>query len=624
MEPPCKRRRIPRNDDPDVKFHERRARNDLRLKSAFESIFEKYGKDFSGIADEINLQTGEIVVDRGHVLGMRDETHPGYQEDLYDELNSDDEPEKLDRQGKADLLGLDPGNSLHESIVSASDLSCYSEDEPDSIMGDVDVQLSRIEADVNVGRVFCDGHRDHIFRPGPRPAENGVSKLSWKRRLQSRPPAVTSSHQRSLDPSFNDGQAIEPAWRAPPLPKPVASVQETGSVLPFSPHQREHERSASPPGASLWAPKASKRYSERRGGRQKKNSSTSRPKSPTKAQHPTVGKDLPVANVSSLNYEWSRISVCSRPEQIMEGPVPSTLPASPVVLEPPGIAAWTPGEDQLLRILKSARTPYSKMTMYFPERTETDLEDRWFDLHRLNSKLFSLQDVEPRTIDQRTTKSPNKDRQNRHNGSLPNSKTHVPDDDYSSADLRGAQERALPTIAKSDMCETRNLGSEQHLGKQQLKSRKPFNDFGQSTLATKAKSRKPTSELSDQVNSHRDVPSMSPFPENCNVLEEAPEATREKTVDNQWELRTQQDRPSDANVPEPRTESNKTSRLQQTNKETPRTAKSVTVPSSIPPLEDLSEDELSTSVQTVGTPARRPTKLTTTFSHAPRRHTLHV
>jgi len=51
--------------------------NDQRLKSRFEGIFEKYGRDFTGVGDEIDIETGEIVVDNGHLANMQHEADPG-------------------------------------------------------------------------------------------------------------------------------------------------------------------------------------------------------------------------------------------------------------------------------------------------------------------------------------------------------------------------------------------------------------------------------------------------------------------------------------------------------------------------------------------------------------------
>ncbi|KAI9806650.1 MAG: hypothetical protein M1825_006107 [Sarcosagium campestre] len=69
------------NDDErsraEADLHEARKINDLRLKSTFEHIFEKYSKDFGDVADEIDLASGEIVIDKGHLAEMKDEHDVG-------------------------------------------------------------------------------------------------------------------------------------------------------------------------------------------------------------------------------------------------------------------------------------------------------------------------------------------------------------------------------------------------------------------------------------------------------------------------------------------------------------------------------------------------------------------
>jgi hypothetical protein len=69
------RTRVSVDDEPDLASN-RRA-NDARLKSRFEHIFAKYGKDFGDVGDEIDLDTGEIVVNNGHLESMRHEVDPG-------------------------------------------------------------------------------------------------------------------------------------------------------------------------------------------------------------------------------------------------------------------------------------------------------------------------------------------------------------------------------------------------------------------------------------------------------------------------------------------------------------------------------------------------------------------
>ena len=55
----------------------RRTRNDLLLKSRFESIFEKYSHDFSSVGDEIDMDSLTVVVNNGHLQSMENETDPG-------------------------------------------------------------------------------------------------------------------------------------------------------------------------------------------------------------------------------------------------------------------------------------------------------------------------------------------------------------------------------------------------------------------------------------------------------------------------------------------------------------------------------------------------------------------
>ncbi|KAJ5626120.1 hypothetical protein N7510_002429 [Penicillium lagena] len=87
QERPAKRPRLsftpgspsPNEVDEDFDLPTARARNDQRLKSIFERIFDKYGKDFTEVGDEIDLETGKIVIDNGHLVGMRAEDDTGDQ-----------------------------------------------------------------------------------------------------------------------------------------------------------------------------------------------------------------------------------------------------------------------------------------------------------------------------------------------------------------------------------------------------------------------------------------------------------------------------------------------------------------------------------------------------------------
>lgn len=119
MEPPSKRPRLSvasedENDTDDVDLQEARFQNDQRLKSIFEGIFAKYEKDFTEIGDEIDLQTGKIVINNGHLQGMEGERDTG-------EKGEDDED---DGEGEGSWLfgpGADWSAEVSESFGQDED-----------------------------------------------------------------------------------------------------------------------------------------------------------------------------------------------------------------------------------------------------------------------------------------------------------------------------------------------------------------------------------------------------------------------------------------------------------------------------------------------------------------------
>ncbi|KAK6342748.1 hypothetical protein TWF718_008136 [Orbilia javanica] len=64
-----------------------------RLKTSWEDICRRYGRDFGGEGDEIDLRTGEVVVDNGHLRGL--------EEDLEGTWGGGDEDEEGDDAGSA-------------------------------------------------------------------------------------------------------------------------------------------------------------------------------------------------------------------------------------------------------------------------------------------------------------------------------------------------------------------------------------------------------------------------------------------------------------------------------------------------------------------------------------------
>ncbi|KPM40720.1 hypothetical protein AK830_g5862 [Neonectria ditissima] len=149
MEPPAKRRRQgPSSPEPNLEPSEdadddhpkddshqlaiKRAQADHKLQATFAHIIEKYSQDFDGIGDEIDMETGEIVVNNGHLSGMRhegdlgggawpDEASDGYGddgdddddqgillEDLIDELSNGDEEDVSEIQDSEEADNEDP------------------------------------------------------------------------------------------------------------------------------------------------------------------------------------------------------------------------------------------------------------------------------------------------------------------------------------------------------------------------------------------------------------------------------------------------------------------------------------------------------------------------------------
>ncbi|KAI1158826.1 hypothetical protein F5B18DRAFT_639530 [Nemania serpens] len=100
--------------DPMYQLDKKRAKAATRLKSAFEDIFEKYSKDFSGEDDVINFYTDEIEVDNGHVNSLKDKKKDGT---TYGSDSSDEEERIL--SGKSGGRG-DKSPSKPKSLILAN------------------------------------------------------------------------------------------------------------------------------------------------------------------------------------------------------------------------------------------------------------------------------------------------------------------------------------------------------------------------------------------------------------------------------------------------------------------------------------------------------------------------
>ncbi|KAK5120350.1 hypothetical protein LTR85_006289 [Meristemomyces frigidus] len=121
----------------DTQLQQARTTHNQQLKSRFESIFAKYERDFTGVGDEIDLETGEIVVDNGHLANMRQELDSGKGASLQFFTDFAEDLEHGDEDGSSGGSG-----SSDESVDSADESDADMEDE-ESTSGDdaEDMQL---------------------------------------------------------------------------------------------------------------------------------------------------------------------------------------------------------------------------------------------------------------------------------------------------------------------------------------------------------------------------------------------------------------------------------------------------------------------------------------------------
>ncbi|RYP21464.1 hypothetical protein DL767_009267 [Monosporascus sp. MG133] len=155
--------------DPMYQLDKGRAKAATRLKSTFEHIFEKYEKDFTGVGDEIDLETGEIVVNNGHLESLREPNEDG--------STSSDEGERILR-GKSSRNG-----SQSKSVMKAPSSSSDS-----------------------LGQVSLDPWDE------PFAANHRLSTLAMAPSPFGTPPPF------SFGSSFPSGDPADPAWQAPDIP----------------------------------------------------------------------------------------------------------------------------------------------------------------------------------------------------------------------------------------------------------------------------------------------------------------------------------------------------------------------------------------------------------------------
>ncbi|CAI7597846.1 unnamed protein product [Penicillium pancosmium] len=228
MEPPTKRPRFSVTSDPpeeevsdDWDLQTARAQNDMKLKSIFEDIFAKYGQDFTEVGDEIDLETGDIVVDNGHLLGLEEEGRNDQSQAWH--AKEDEDPES---ENEKEPVGSphDPDNLVFEDPGAHSD------------------DLFKFTRPKSKGLIPDEGHSY--------PRASALTSTS------DNPQAWQVPEELDAKPPPEELGPIDPVWKVPELPRCFLTprTETRFAKVPFTPRLPTVDRKSSPPGSrSLWS-----------------------------------------------------------------------------------------------------------------------------------------------------------------------------------------------------------------------------------------------------------------------------------------------------------------------------------------------------------------------------------
>ncbi|KAI1174052.1 hypothetical protein F4777DRAFT_555487 [Nemania sp. FL0916] len=174
--------------DPMYQLDKKRAKAATRLKSTFEDIFDKYGKDFTGDDDVINFYTDEIEVDNGHVQTM--ESRDGA---AAAKSTSSDEEERI-LLGKSGVRGDRPKSKAKVLM-------------PAPLNRSRSVQMSQMS------------QHQSVWNEPPSLSTYRLSSLAFPSSPYGALPPFDFGR-----PPFETGH-IDPAWQAPDLPVQLSHLQ---------------------------------------------------------------------------------------------------------------------------------------------------------------------------------------------------------------------------------------------------------------------------------------------------------------------------------------------------------------------------------------------------------------
>ncbi|KIW66822.1 hypothetical protein PV04_06116 [Phialophora macrospora] len=268
-EPFRKRPRLsmfPSDDLLDEDLGGRRKRNDLLLKSRFESIFEKYSHDFSGIGDEIDMDSLTVVVDNGHLQSMENETDPGGLHNMRGQTLLRAMTEAIDDDEEAGYYNAE-ADEVMNSIEEMAESAALAENQEETVPMDSDEELflpvhprpsyisppESTESQNTIGSDLSNSDHDSLFE-GQRARDSSSPDSLFESKRELRDSHATDCHRAytSLDGEVDDnailqkfgltlGQEvltiierarnaayqahIEPAWRIPTSAAPPEQIK---------------------------------------------------------------------------------------------------------------------------------------------------------------------------------------------------------------------------------------------------------------------------------------------------------------------------------------------------------------------------------------------------------------
>lgn len=347
----------------DVDLNHKRARHDLRLKSRFEKIFQKYEKDFSETADEIDLETGEIVVNNGHLAAMVDEFDLGQDP----KSTSCQQPDVWNTADDLGSQGTDWINNEEEDIRALSAFNGTTQ----AMSSSVDL---RSETAADSSKPFKNYSSDRLT---PRHDEQAPRARTTDRRGHQKLQLSSSTNGYNVQSNIADNNteglcqatrpdrpALESAWQAPPLPEDRSRSFVHPELPSTSSDESQGRRSPSPPRGSLWAPMAGR-------GRPRRDGPAPQRRRPPSRREPLVQLERSAFDLDSKQHEDNMSYVPTRLRR----------------------QRWLQEENELLiRLRTTTQLSFKELEPYFTGRSWNSIAFHWSQALRCDERHPHLND----------------------------------------------------------------------------------------------------------------------------------------------------------------------------------------------------------------------------------------